>query len=85
MDWYNGLETIEKNQFLIGIDSWRKKFTLVDLIWKHYARFFLFNCRQRKKIPYFPSLKFELEGLFNNPGMYRWLMCIRQINVLYEE
>jgi len=82
-DWYNGNERIEKNTFLIGIESWYKKLVTTDLIWKHYLRFFLYICRARKKIPYFPSLKFELESLFKNPGMYQWLRQMVQLNNIY--
>ena len=83
MDWYNGIETIDREKFLIGIDNMQRSITMVDLIWKYYVRFFLYGCRVRKKIPHFPSLKYELECLFKNPGMYRWFICIQQINNIY--
>jgi len=83
LDWYNGVETIERVSFQIGIDNLQKSITIADLIWKHYVRYFLYCCRARRKIPQFPSLKYEMECLFKNPGMYRWLVCILQINNIY--
>jgi len=82
-DWYYGDETISKASFLIGIENHNKKIVMVDLIWKYFVRYFLYCCRIKKKIPQFPALKYELEGLFKNPGMKQWLQNIQKINEIY--
>jgi len=82
-DWYNGNNMIDHKSFFIGIDNPNRKIVKVDLIWKHFARFYLYRCRNKRKIPNFPSLKFEIEGLFRNPGMYEFLQDILNINLIY--
>jgi len=82
-DWLYGNEEIEKYEFLIGIDDEKRSIVKADLIWKHFVRFFIYNCRKRRKIPHFPSLKFELEGLFNNPGMYGMLLSLQRVGEIY--
>jgi len=82
-DWYNGNEEIEKYEFLIGMESEEKSIVKVDLIWKHFVRFFIYKCKKSKRIPYFPSLKFELGGLFENPGMQKMVHHFQFINEIY--
>jgi len=82
-DWYNGNEEIEKYEFLIGMESEEKSIVKVDLIWKHFVRFFIYKCKKSKRIPYFPSLKFELDGLFENPGMQKMVHHFQFINEIY--
>ena len=83
-NWYTGNETMEKYEFLIGMDNTQRSIVKVDLLWKHFVRYFLYRCRKGRRLPYFPSLKFELEGLFNNPGMFRMLQQMQHINEIYE-
>ena len=74
---------IEKFEFLIGMEHERKKLVKADLIWKHFVRYFIFRCKKGRRLPYFPSLKFELEGLFYSNGMYNMLQQMQKINELY--
>jgi len=82
-DWYNGIEEMDKFEFLIGIDNVKKSIVKVDLIWKHFVRYFIYKCKIAKRIPHFPSLKHELEGFFYNPGMYRLRQEMQGVNELY--
>jgi len=84
MDWYRGVEEIQKTNFMMGTYSDNnKKLSRVDLIWKHFVKFYIYKCRITRKLPMFPSLKFELEGLFSNRGMYKMRSLIVRINELY--
>jgi len=84
MDWYRGLETVQKNDFMMGTYSnLNKQLSKVDLVWKHFIKFFIYKCRISRKLPMFPSLKFELEGMFNSTGMHKMRNLIIQINNLY--
>ena len=78
MDWYRGLETVQKNGFMMGTYSnLNKQLSKVDLVWKHFIKYFIYRCRISRKLPMFPSLKFELEG------MHKMRNLIIQINNLY--
>ncbi len=83
MDWYNGNETIGRVSFMMGVDNTQKRMVITDLIWKFFVKYFIYGCRNRRKIPHFPALKFELEGLLNNPGMHRWKILMTMINGIY--
>ena len=78
-DWLNSYEEIEKYEFLIGMENEKRSIVKVDLIWTHFVRFFIYKCKNRKKIANFPSLKFELDGLFKDPGMYGMLMLMQRV------
>jgi len=82
-DWYNGNNTIDKKSFLIGVEDNNKFLVIVDLIWKHFTRYYLYRCRKNRKIPTFPSLKYELEGLLKGQGMHCFLHAIMNINAIY--
>jgi len=82
-DWYNGNNVIDQKSFFVGLENHNRKVVRVDLLWKQFTRFYLYRCRYRRKIPHFPSLKFELEGLFQNTGMRVFLLDILNINLIY--
>ena len=82
-DWLRGDETIGKNSFFLGISHPNKIICTADLIWKHFTKFFIYSCRKQKKIPKFPSLKYEIEGIFGLKGMYRYRNAISRINSIY--
>jgi len=73
-DWYHGNEEISKSEFFMGIEKEdvSKKTVLSDILWKHYVKFFIYQFRQQRRVPTFPSLKFELEGLFSGKKMEVW-------------
>jgi hypothetical protein len=85
--WYDGVETIDQQSFFIGVpnDTVNKKIIQSDLLWKHFVKFFIYQCRSQKKLPRFPSLKFEMEGIFCNYKMLEWRQYIRRLNELYED
>jgi hypothetical protein len=85
--WYDGVETIDQQSFFIGVlkDTVNKKITQCDLLWKHFVKFFIYQCRSQKKLPRFPSLKFEMEGIFCSYKMVEWRQYITRINELYED
>jgi hypothetical protein len=85
LDWYRGAERVDKQSFFCGIDHEFKGISHADLIWKHYVKYFIFTCKNRKALPKFPSLRYELEGVFNSPSMTRYRDKIRRINILYQE
>ena len=56
----------------------------VDLIWKHYIKFYLFKCKLRECLPRFAYLKSELELVFGAQNMANEFGRLTSINVLYD-
>jgi len=86
LNWYNGVETMDKKSFFMGIsnETVNKKIIQCDLLWKHFVKYFVYMCRQQKRLPRFPSLKYELEGIFCGNKMVEWRRYVARINELYE-
>jgi len=83
LDWYRGNEVIDKKCFFLGIGSEFKGIVEVDLIWKHYVKFFLFQCKLRKKMPTFASLRYEFEGIMAFKTMQLPRFNLMHINTIY--
>ena len=83
-DWLRGDETIEKSEFLAGIAHPYVALVQADLIWKHYLKFLLYTYKLRHKIPLFPAIKYEIEGLFNLRNMALFRNAIDNIDTLYD-
>jgi hypothetical protein len=83
-NWYRGQERIEKDQFFQGIWHEYAAITMSDLWWKHYVKFFVFKHRSMVKIPRFPSLKYEMEGILNWSAMRHTRRNLSRIHMLYE-
>jgi hypothetical protein len=64
-DWYRGIEQVNRDEFFIGILNDRRKLTRLDIIWKHFTKFFLYACILKRRLPHFPTLKYELEGVLS--------------------
>ena len=73
LNWLRGNEVIQRDVFFLGINAESKKLCKFDLIWKHFVKFFLYKCRTRKKIPTFPSLKYEFEGITTRTSNQKWI------------
>jgi hypothetical protein len=84
MDWMRGNETISKESFFIGIWHQWSKVVTVDLIWKHFIKYYLYLQRLRHKLPTFASLKFEMEGLFLNKKMKQHCRSLQLLEVIYD-
>jgi len=63
---------IDKDTFMIGKEGISKMTTLCDVTWKHYVKFFVYQCRSRKTIPTFGSLRYEMEGFGNYTQKMKW-------------
>jgi hypothetical protein len=85
MDWYRGVEVVTKPQFFIGMDNNWRALVQVDLIWKHYVKFFIYKCRMSKRIPTFPNLKSDLENFFGFRVRTQLGNYMALINNLYEQ
>ena len=85
LDWYRGNETISKKSFFQGISHEWSNVVQVDLIWKHYVKFQIFMYRGKKKLPTFPNIKHELDGIFSHPRMGFYRDAVRHINLLYTD
>jgi len=83
LDWYRGNEVIEKSSFFLGVPHEFKGIVTADLTWKHYVKYYIFQCRLRKKLPTFASLKYEFGGIVSPPSMRDISSNLRLINVLY--
>jgi exonuclease III len=57
------MEPLVKETFMRGCNMEAKKHTVCDLVWKHYVKFFIYRCRQKRKVPIYGSLIYELKGL----------------------
>ena len=68
---------------MMGVSDENKKMVLADLIWKHFFKFFVYRHRALKKIPKFPSFRYELEGLLEPENMSYIYHNIVNINLLY--
>jgi hypothetical protein len=84
LDWYRGIEVIDRKSYFEGIHHEWKTVVIVDLIWKHFVKFSIYQCRSKKQLPTFPNLKFEMEGLFIRPGMTKLKNKLYSLNVLYD-
>ena len=84
-DWLNGIETIGKKSFFLGIMSAYPNVSKMDIVWKHFTKFFIFECRNRRKLPTFPALKFEFEGIMNRECMRKEGRTLAQLGFIYEE
>ena len=83
LDWYRGNEEIQKNSFLMGILHPNRGLCQTDLIWKHYVKFFIINCKYKNRIPKFPSFRYEFEGVMSLPNMNKFVREIRNLHLLY--
>jgi hypothetical protein len=83
LDWLNGNETVAKDSFFAGNFSNFPNITNMDIVWKHFAKFFIFQCRHKKKLPTFPALKYEFEGIISRRCMAKEWLTLQQIDVLY--
>jgi len=63
---------IDKDTFMIGKEGSSKMITMCDVTWKHYVKFFVYQCRSRKTIPTFGSLRYEMEGFGINTQKMKW-------------
>jgi hypothetical protein len=85
LDTNNALETIDKEIFMLGcVNDWTQLVT-VDLVWKHFVKFYIYVSRNKRKLPTFASLKFELEGLFGEYRMRKFRSNLLNLAELYEE
>jgi hypothetical protein len=83
-DWYRGVETIVYDHFFLGIENNSNKgLVRADLIWKHFVKFFVMNCRYRKKIPKFGELCADIEYMYSNLG-HENLNNLQRVYLLYE-
>jgi len=85
-DWYRGNETMARKEFFLGRERENvgKNLVLCDILWKHFVKYFIYNCRSQRKLPMFPSLKFELEGLFSGYKMLELRTLLLRLNELYD-
>jgi hypothetical protein len=83
LDWYRGREMIDKTTFFMGISHEWTSLSQTDLLWKHYVKFFIYSCRLRRKMPTFPSLRYEMDGFFGLIHMQKFRRELESINVLY--
>ena len=83
LDWLNGREEILMSSYFRGIPNEWIQLTKVDLIWKHFVKFYIYQCRGRRCLPTFPNLKFELNSLFSRNCMQEYRSKIRQLWHLY--
>jgi len=77
----NGFQALMKEKFFMGEKFVENKHTICDLVWKHYIKFFIYQCRTLNRIPSFGSLKFELEGIVGitkSLGWESYLLKIRE-------
>ncbi len=72
LNWLRGQEEIEELDFMLGFTITSKILLSFDLIWKHFVKFYIYKCRQRKAIPSFPSAKFEFEGVMDRKKYIDW-------------
>ena len=79
-----GGEEIGRSSFMMGIMHENKKLVSADLIWKHFLKFFIYKNRAMKKIPKFPSLRYELEGMLELTSMRGISNHLLNINILYQ-
>jgi len=84
LDWYRGNDQIDKKGFFIGINHEFKGVVTADLIWKHYVKFYIYQCRARKKLPTFASLRYEFEGMTTSPSFMKIRANLMVIGQLYE-
>ena len=84
-DWYRGLETIDFNNFMLGVQSNYKSIVQSDLLWKHYIKFYIYMCRMRRVRPLFSNLKYELTGILEQRNMAHFYREIRNINIIYTD
>ena len=73
------LQPAVKENFMRGKGMEAKKHTICDLVWKHFVKFFIYQCRIRRKIPNFGSLVYELKGLGHRTRSLGWTSYITQI------
>jgi len=83
LDWIRGQETIGKKCFLTGINNVDKKLVEADVLWKHYLKFYIYKSRIQKKIPMFPSFRYEFENLLGAMNMVNIKIKMLQVNSLY--
>jgi len=84
LDWYRGNAQIDKKSFFIGKQHEFKGLVIADLIWKHYAKYYIYQCRSRKKIPTFASLRYEFEGITLSPSFRTIRANLQMIGHLYQ-
>jgi len=80
LDWLNGNDRISKESFFRGELNLNRQLVICDVIWKHFVKFYIYECRQRRKIPQFGALRYELEGMLRNKKVRPQ---INGINMLY--
>ena len=83
-DWYRGNAQIDKKDFFIGMEHAFKGVVTADIIWKHYVKFYIYQCRARKKLPTFASLRYEFEGMTMSPSFVKIRTNLLMIGQLYE-
>jgi hypothetical protein len=83
LDWLRGNEVTTKDIFFQGINNTWTSLSYTDLIWKHFVKYFIYIHKHMHKLPTFPNLKYELEGLFSTRRMALYSRTILNINVLY--
>ncbi len=83
LDWYHGNAQIDKKSFFLGLEHDYKGVVVADLIWKHYVKFYIYQCRSRKKIPTFASLRYEFEGITTSPSFNNIRAHLLMLNHIY--
>ena len=79
----HGIAQIDKKSFFLGLEHNYKGVVVADLIWKHYVKFYIYQCRLRKKIPTFPSLRYEFEGITTSPSFNNIRANLLMLNHIY--
>lgn len=64
---------IGKESFMMGCLAETRKITMCDVVCKHYVKLFIYKCRQRRVIPRFGNLRYEMEGFGENTSKMGWL------------
>jgi len=73
------LQPAVKKNFMMGCSMEANKHTLCDIVWKHFVKFFIYQCRLRQKFPTFGSLIYELKGLDYRTRSLGWASYIMQL------
>jgi len=83
LDWYRGVEEIDKKSFFVGLENDYKGLVEADLIWKQYIKYYIYQCRIRKKLPTFASLRYEFEGMIGFTSLVNTRANLMRLNILY--